>query len=103
MRIARTSGTAPKVVPKPQTGDVRLADAEAYANDHPPLAVGDQIEFGVTHELDVDGDKSWVKYGVTSQVHEGEDAFEATKRVVSFVNAAVLSAATEVANQIMER
>lgn len=88
---------------KRQPEEVTPADAEEFASDHPPLAVGDRIEFGVTHELDVDGDKSWVRYGVTSQVHEGEDAFEATRRVVSFVNAAVLSAATEVAKQVMER
>ena len=104
MRIAKTSGTAPKVVSRPQTAEVDPETVvHAYAADHPPLRTGDRIDFAVTHELDVDGDKSWVKYGVSSQVGDGENAVEATARIVNFVNGAVLSAATEVANTIMER
>lgn len=65
--------------------------------------MGDRIEFGVTHEVEIDGDKCWVKYGVSSQVYEGESAGTATGRVVTFVNQAVLAAASEVAKTVMER
>ena len=103
MRIAKTSGTSPKVVTPPKAEVEHLDNIRAAIIDNPPLRAGDRIDFAVTHELDVDGEKSWVKYGVSSQVGDGENAIEATTRIVNFVNGAVLSAATEVANQIMER
>jgi hypothetical protein len=105
MRIAKSMATTRPAIKAPELSPADKAEVEAAVEvaDHAPLRVGDRIEFAVTHELDVDGDKSWVRYGVTSQVYEGESAGTATGRVVSFVNQAVLAAATEVAKQVMER
>lgn len=68
-----------------------------------PLQTGDKIEFSVTHEIDADGDKAWVRYGVTSTVLEHETPVDASVRVVEFVKQTVIDAANQVARQIMER
>jgi hypothetical protein len=65
------------------------------------LTNGDRVEYAVTHEINVDGDKAWVKYGVNVGVMDGESPEQTNDRVVDFVNGVVLNAATEVANQIM--
>jgi hypothetical protein len=65
------------------------------------LSDGDRIEYGVTHELTVDGEKAWVRFGVNASVASAETAEEATARVTKFVNAMVVQQATEVASQIM--
>lgn len=66
------------------------------------LQNGDRIEYSVTHELDVDGDKAWVRYGVSTSLGSDESVADANHRVVSFVNGTVLQAATQVASQIMK-
>ena len=66
------------------------------------LRPGDRIEYGVTHELTVDEGQAWVRYGISSTLSEGESADEANARVVGFVNAVVMAAATEVAQQLMD-
>jgi hypothetical protein len=66
--------------------------------DGPPLLVGDRIEYAVTHEINVDGEKAWVKYGVNAAVQGSET----TQNVVEFVNQKVIEAATVVANQILK-
>jgi hypothetical protein len=98
LKIARSAVSTPKVIeaaeppPKPKAIE---------ADKHPVLAPGDRVEYGVTHEIDVDGEKAWVRYGVNSSVAEGESADQATARLVGFVNAVVMQSATEVAQQIM--
>lgn len=95
LKIARSHVTAPKVV------EAQPKAIEGPAEAHPVLVAGDRIEYSVTHEIDVDGDKAWVRYGVNASVADDEDASSATKRLVSFVNGVVVQSATEVANQIM--
>jgi hypothetical protein len=90
--------TAPKVIEAEPAPPERKA---IEADKHPVLDAGDRIEYGVTHEIDVDGEKAWVRYGVNASVVEGESAEAATRRLVDFVNAAVLQSATEVAQQIL--
>jgi hypothetical protein len=99
MKIARSTVTVPKVVSaapsEPKTPVVPMDRLVA-------LYTGDRIEFSVTHEIEADGEKAWVKYGVNSSVAEGETATDASARVVGFVNQIVMEAATMVAKQMLE-
>lgn len=52
----------------------------------PTLHEGDRIEAGVTHELKINGDSSWVSYKVTSKVGDGESAEVASHRVMAFLS-----------------
>jgi hypothetical protein len=81
-----------------------MIEAETENTPAVPSAVlseGDRVEYAVTHEIEVDGEKAWVKFGVNASVLDQESAEAASARVVRFVNAAVMQSATEVANQIM--
>jgi hypothetical protein len=99
MKIVRSSVSAPRTIEaEPAKEVVRPLDEQDSIQ---PLHSGDRIEYGVTHELSVDGDKAWVRYGVTSTLSEGESVEAANRRVTEFVNAVVMQSATEVAQQIM--
>lgn len=52
----------------------------------PTLQEGDRIEVGVTHELKINGDSTWVSYKVTSKVGDSEIAEAASRRVMTFVS-----------------
>lgn len=52
--------------------------------------MSDSVECGVTHEVVIDGEKSWVRYAVNSQVRDGETVEEARERVSREVNTGVL-------------
>lgn len=51
---------------------------------------GDTIEIGVTHEVQINGDKAWIKLGVNSTVQPKETADEAIARVTDLVNTKVI-------------
>lgn len=90
--------------PRPAEAESRSTPSpqpQATAQQDGALRNGDRIEYAVTHELDVDGEKAWVKYGVNASIGANESADEATDRVVTFVNGTVIEAATRVANQIL--
>ena len=98
LKIARSSITAPTVIEaQPPAKEVSIS---APIVQSAVLTAGDRIEYGVTHEITVDGEKAWVKYGVNSSIGEGETAEQATERLVGFVNAVVVQSATQVATQI---
>jgi hypothetical protein len=55
------------------------------------LAPGDSVEIGVTHEVLIGREKSWIKMGITSKVQPDEDADEAISRVSEIVNNKIMS------------
>lgn len=50
-----------------------------------PLSDGDTIEIGMSHEIKVDGDGTWVSMKVTSRVGVGETPDDAYQRVEEFL------------------
>ena len=50
------------------------------------LGPGDKIAYTVTHELKINGESSWVKYGATVSVREGESSQDAHNRVQTQVD-----------------
>jgi len=97
MRIQRSAVTPPKIVktepPPAETKEVERAIA---------VVEGDRIEYSVTHEINAEGEKAWVKYGVNAGIGPGETAEAATARITAFVNNVVMSAAETVAKQILQ-
>jgi hypothetical protein len=85
--------------PKPVPAEATVA---TIAPSMGALSVGDRIEYAVTHEINADGEKAWIKYGVNTALMAGENPDDATSRVTQFVNTVVMQAATEVAKQIMQ-
>lgn len=65
------------------------------------LRTGDSIEFTVTHQIRINGDDSWIKYGVHTKVQD-ETAEEAAQRALDHVDAFVIKACEQVA-QTVER
>lgn len=51
----------------------------------------DRLEISVTHEVMIDGEKSWVKYGVSGSVGPNESEETARKRASEHVNKGVLA------------
>lgn len=66
------------------------------------LHTGDRIEFSVTHQIKINGDDSWVKYGVHTTVQDGETTEEAAVRALGHVDEFVIKACEQVA-QTVER
>ena len=66
------------------------------------LHTGDTVEFSVTHQIRINGDDSWIKYGVQTKVQDGETAEAAAQRVLGHVDAFVVQACEQVA-QTVER
>ena len=54
------------------------------------LYPGDMLQLTVTHEIVVGGEKSWVKYGVSTTVQPGETAERARQRASRNVNKGVM-------------
>lgn len=66
------------------------------------LVAGDTIEYGVSHEIKVDGDGSWVSLKVTTVVREGEDADEAYHRVEHYLTEKMRAAVAQTVRNIQE-
>jgi hypothetical protein len=56
------------------------------------LFQGDQITVGVTHQIEVGRDKSWVKYEAVTKLRPGERAEDARTRAIGHVNVSVMEA-----------
>jgi hypothetical protein len=59
------------------------------------LYEGDTILCGMTHEIKVGYDKSWIKYECTTKVRPGEAAEDARTRAVGHVNESVMRAVAQ--------
>ena len=53
-----------------------------------------QIEIGLTHEIKIHGDKSWVKVGMVADLDDNEDTERALDRLSSKVQQAVIDEVT---------
>ena len=54
------------------------------------LFAGDRITVGVTHQIEIGRDKSWVKYEAATKVRPGESAEDARTRAIGHVNVSVM-------------
>lgn len=63
---------------------------------------GDIIEVGVSHELKIDKEATWVSYKIASKVQEGETAQQAHERVVSTLLGNVKDTIGKVVAQVEE-
>ncbi len=59
------------------------------------LYEGDQITVGMTHEIKVGYDKSWVKYEAITRLRPGEAAEDARTRAIGHVNESVMRAVAQ--------
>jgi ribosomal protein L13 len=59
------------------------------------LQPGDTVEVAVTHEIVISGEKSWIKYGVSTKVQPGETAEMARERAAEGVNEGVMTTVRE--------
>lgn len=64
------------------------------------LFEGDQITVGVTHQIEVGRDKSWVKYEAITRLRPDETAEDARTRAVGHVNQSVMTAVQQTVEQI---
>lgn len=62
----------------------------------------DQVDIAVTHEIVIDGEKSWIKYGVISKVEPGESLEEARERVAAEVNSGVMRTIEQTVETVRE-
>ena len=56
------------------------------------LFEGDQITVGVTHEIKVGRDTSWIKYEAVTKIRPSETARDARTRAIGHVNESVMAA-----------
>ena len=56
---------------------------------------GDEITVGVTHQIEIGRDKSWVKYEAKTKVRPGEGAADARTRAIGHVNVSVMEVVKE--------
>lgn len=62
----------------------------------------DMIEVGVSHQLKINGDESWVSYKVATKVRVGESADDATKRALEQVSVAMRTAVEHTVREVEE-
>lgn len=67
------------------------------------LFAGDQITAGVTHQIQVGRDNSWVKYEATTKVRPDESTEDAKTRAIGHVNASVMDAVDAVVEEIRNK
>lgn len=75
--------------------DTTIKGTESYE-----LLEGDQITVGMTHQIEVGRDKSWVKYEATTRLRHGESAEGARTRAVGHVNESVMVAVQKTVEQL---
>lgn len=64
------------------------------------LYEGDQITAGVTHQIQIGRDNSWVKYEATTKVRPDETAADARTRAVGHVNESVMIAVQQTVESV---
>ena len=62
---------------------------------HYELYEGDQITVGMTHEIKVGYDKSWVKMEAITKIRPDETGDEASRRAIGYVNRTVMDAVAQ--------
>ncbi len=64
------------------------------------LSAGDTVEVGVTHEIVIGREKSWIKFGVTTKVREGETGEDASDRASTQMQNEVATLIKDVVAQV---
>lgn len=68
-----------QVTTEPQEEEISLLDE------------GDMVMTTVTHEVTIDGEKSWIKHGASTKVRSGETAAQARDRLSRYVSEGALN------------
>jgi len=68
---------------------------KVVSTGHYELYEGDTITVGMTHEIKVGYDKSWVKYEATTKVRPNELAEDTRTRAIGHVNESVMRAVAQ--------
>lgn len=84
-------GTAVEDIPAGGEGRMKINDQPEIYEIFP----GDKILIGVTHEIQIRGDKSWVRGEGTIAVQAGETTEHAKKRAIGFVTDLTMEAVAE--------
>lgn len=64
------------------------------------LDPGDKLTVGITHQIQIKGDNSWIKFEAVITVREGETSDQANKRAIAHVNDAVIDAVDQVVETV---
>lgn len=59
-----------------------------------------QIEVGITHQIKIDGQPSWVKLGVTNEVSDNADLAEEIDVLSDLVNEKLLTVIEQTVNTV---
>lgn len=71
-----------------------------HQTDAVVLHPGDNLELSITHQIRINGDDSWIKYGVNTKVRDGETAEQAYQRALQHVDEAIIRACEQVAKTV---
>lgn len=66
------------------------------------LSEGDILKVGVTHQISINGDNSWIKLEIESRVQDGETSEQAFDRVNKELQEKVISAMESSAQTIID-
>lgn len=64
------------------------------------LSVGDRITCGVTHQIRIGGEDSWIKWEIDTAVRDGETEEQAVTRVLDHVDARAMEAVHRVVDTV---
>jgi hypothetical protein len=95
----------PPASPPPQDeapADLLVEERESQTPDTYFVVEGDVVMAKVVHTLDIDGQESWVTYGLQTRVLEGESEEDVFVRTSSIVNTRVLDLAEDAALRVAE-
>jgi len=67
-----------------------------------PVATGETVEVSVTHEIKIDGEKTWVGVRMTGTVGADETYAEARKRIDAEVQEGVMKSVESTVNTVKE-
>lgn len=63
---------------------------------------GDRVTATITHNIKINGDDAWVKYELSTTVHEGETLDEVDTRVIEHTSRTVVKLAEQAATKVIE-
>ena len=67
------------------------------------LDEGDQITVSITHQIQINGDNSWVRYEASSKVRENETAEDAAERVHGHVDSEVIKSVVKTVETVRKQ
>lgn len=79
---------------------VRLVRTEMPTTIKTTLNEGDEIEVGVSADVKINGDGTWITFKAKSKVGKGESGTEAHERVLSYVQESFETTVMKVVEQV---